>query len=114
MTSNHNASIAAGAVVIAALAWVDPLFIPLVLLGPLASGLIGGAYGAPPRALATAWFAGGLLMLVSDLIVNGEDVAFHAGVALVTAAIAAGATAVALRARRRLGLPLLGESPGRP
>jgi hypothetical protein len=38
-------------------------------------------------------------MLVSDLVINGEDVAFHAGLAVVTALIAAGAAALGRRIR---------------
>jgi hypothetical protein len=81
------------AVVIAALAWIDPLFLPLVALGPIATGL---AFRRP-RPAAQTWFLAGLLMLVSDLVLNHEDVVFHAALAVVTAAIAAGVAALASR-----------------
>jgi hypothetical protein len=92
-----NRTIVLSAVVIAALAWIDPIFVPLVLLGPLVSGVVAGRRGVAPRQMAAVWFLAGLLMLVSDLVINNEDVAFHAVVAVVTAALAAGATALGSR-----------------
>jgi hypothetical protein len=77
------------------------LFIPLVTLGPLVSGLAAGANGVAARVVALVWFCGGLLMLVSDLAINGEDVAFHAVVAVFTAVLAAGAAAAGALLRRR-------------
>ena len=88
------------ALAIGALAWIDPLFIPLVTIGPLGAGLAAGALGVDARTAALPWFLGGLLMLVSDLVINGEDVLFHAMVAIFTAAVAAGAAALGRRLRR--------------
>src|SRR6185436_5439685 len=75
-------------IAIGTLSWIDPLFVPLVTLGPLVSGVVAGVYGVDSRTAALPWFAGGLLMLLSDLVINGEDVAFHAALAVVTALIA--------------------------
>jgi len=97
--SNRTLTVAVAAVAIGALAWVDPLFIPLITLGPLGSGLVAGAAGVDSRTVALAWFFGGMLMLVSDLVVYNEDVAFHATVAVVTAAIAAGSAWAGRRIR---------------
>jgi hypothetical protein len=88
------------AIAIGALAWIDPLFIPLVTLGPLVAGLAAGAMGVDARTAAVPWFLGGMIMLVSDLAINHEDVLFHAVVAVVTAALAAGAAALGRRVRR--------------
>jgi hypothetical protein len=99
--SNRAITVSLAALVIGALAWIDPLFVPLVLLGPIVSGLVAGAYGAGSRTVALAWFLGGMLMLVSDLVINNEDVAFHAAVAVFTAAVAAGAAWVGRRIRGR-------------
>ena len=105
MTEQQARYAIAGAVVIAALAWIDPLFLPLIALGPIVSGLIAGARGVPPRVLAATWFGAGMLMLVSDLIINHEDAAFHAAVALITAGLAAAATWVTFN-RARAGQPV--------
>jgi hypothetical protein len=99
MTKQTNIIVVAS-LAIGALAWVDPLFIPLVTLGPLLSGLVAGSYRVRPRIVAIPWFCGGVLMLVSDLLINHEDVAFHAVIAVFTALIAAGAVALARRVRR--------------
>jgi hypothetical protein len=97
--STRATTVTLAAIAIGALSWIDPLFIPLVTLGPLVSGVVAGAYGVDSRTAALPWFAGGLLMLVSDLVINGEDVAFHAAVAVVTGLIAAGAAALGRRIR---------------
>jgi len=97
--SNRAIAITSAAVAIGALAWIDPLFIPLVTLGPLVSGLVAGAYGVDSRAVALAWFLGGMTMLVSDLVINNEDVAFHAVLAVFAAAAGAGAAWIGRRIR---------------
>jgi hypothetical protein len=97
--STRTTAVSIAAVAIGALAWIDPLFIPLVLLGPLVSGLVAGAYGVDSRTIAPAWFFGCMLMLVSDLVIYNEDVAFHAALAVFTAAVAAGAAWVGRRIR---------------
>ena len=99
--NRRTVTIIAAAVAIAALAWIDPLFVPLVTLGPLVSGFAAGMAGVDARAAAIAWFLGGVGMLVSDLVINNEDVLFHAVVALFTAAVAAGAAALGGMLRRR-------------
>jgi hypothetical protein len=97
--SNRAIKVSLAAIAIGALAWIDPLFIPLVTLGPLVSGLAAGAYGVDSRTAALPWFLGGLLMLVSDFAINNEDVAFHAMLAVFAAAVAAGAAALGRRIR---------------
>jgi hypothetical protein len=94
-------TIIAAAVAIAALAWIDPLFVPLITLGPLVAGFAAGMAGVDVRTAAIPWFLGGLGMLVTDLVINNEDVLFHAVVALFTAAVAAGAAALGGRLHRR-------------
>ena len=97
--SNRAIAVTLAAVAIGAVAWIGPLFIPLVTLGPLLSGLIAGAYGVDSRTVALAWFLAGMIMLVSDLVINNEDVAFHAMLAVFTAAVAAGAAWIGRRVR---------------
>ena len=97
--STRAITVTLAAVAIGTLAWIDPLFVPLVTLGPLVSGLVAGAYGVDSRTVALVWFLGGMLMLVSDLAINHEDAAFHAVLAVVTAAFAAGAASIGQRVR---------------
>ena len=80
-------SIAAG-LVIGGLAWIDPLFVPLVLAGPLVTGAIAGARQIALRWVALAWAVSGLSMLASDWILNNEDQAFHAILTLVVVGLA--------------------------
>jgi len=80
-----------GGAAIGALAWLDPIFIPLVLLGPLVSGFVVGRRGGEWRYLALAWTIGGVSMLVSDWIANHEDRAFHAAITVVMVALASAA-----------------------
>jgi hypothetical protein len=105
--NRRTITVIAAAIAIAALAWIDPLFVPLVTLGPLLAGFAAGAAGADVRTAAMLWLLGGLLMLVSDLVINGEDVLFHALVALFTAGVAAGTAALGGMLRRR-------RAPARP
>jgi hypothetical protein len=84
------------------LGWVDVLFIPLVLLGPLVVGGFAAAKGLPVTWPAVFWLSAGFNMLWTDWVVNREDVVFHLGVAVVTALLAAAAWAVtSLVSRRR-------------
>jgi hypothetical protein len=62
-----------------------------VLLGPTLSGGTAGWFGAPLRWVAAAWAGAGLLMAVSDLIVNQEDVVFHLALAVIMAGLATAA-----------------------
>jgi peptidoglycan/LPS O-acetylase OafA/YrhL len=80
-----------GGAVIGAIAWLDPVFIPLVLIGPLVSGFVVGRRGGGLRYVVAAWAIGGLSMLVSDAVANHEDKAFHAALTVVMSALAAGA-----------------------
>src|SRR5690242_2294086 len=89
---------AALAVVVAGLYWIDPLFVPLALIGPLVTGALAGRRGHA-AAVALAWFAAGIISLVLDLAINGEDAAFHLGLAVVTALLALCAAAVSGRVR---------------
>jgi hypothetical protein len=90
-----------GALLIGALAWIDPIFIPLVLVGPLVTGFVVGRRGGPLLPLGAAWFLGGLVMLVSDAIANHEDKAFHAALSVVMALLASGAWFAGSRIPRR-------------
>ena len=87
-------------VVIGQLAWIDATFIPMVLLGPLISGFVAGRVGARRRWIVATWMLAGLVMLVSDWVVNDEDQLFHLIVSLVTGGLAAGAWSAGRWSRR--------------
>lgn len=100
MSKSLTVSLAAG-LLIGALAWIDSLFIPLALAGPIVSGVVCAARSVPFRWLATAWATGGLVMLVSDWIVNSEDQVFHAGLTVVMVALAGAGWGIAHLVQRR-------------
>jgi hypothetical protein len=100
MNITHR-NVAIGAALISALAWVDPLYIPMILFGPLLTGLVVGLRGADWRPAGAAWGIACLLTLVVDLAINGEDVAFHAVVTVLTVALLRAAAAAANLAHRR-------------
>jgi hypothetical protein len=80
----------------------DEWFFAIVLLGPIATGILVGLRHGDTRLAATTWAACGLIWLVLDWAINQEDVIFHAVLTLVMAglvALGAGAT----RAARRIG-----------
>ena len=90
--------------VIGALAWIDPIFIPLVLAGPIVTGAVAASRGIRLTWAVLAWATAGVSMILSDWLVNHEDVAFHAALTVVMSALAAAAWAATSRvsARRRL------------
>ena len=86
---------------ITALFWIDPIFVPLALLGPLVAGAIAGARAVPWPWVAVAWTVAGVGAIVSDWVVNHEDVAFHALLTVVMVALASAAWWAAQRVARR-------------
>jgi hypothetical protein len=86
--------------VVSALFWIDPLFIPLALLGPIVTGAVAGWTGRGLRGVALLWLVAGVGAVVSDYVVNQEDVVFHLVLTAVMIGLAAGAW-VAVRAIRR-------------
>jgi hypothetical protein len=88
--------------IVTALFWIDPLFIPLALLGPLLVGAIAGVRGEPWPWVAVVWTVAGLGAVVSDFVINQEDVGFHIvlTVIMVGLALLAWWAARAVRSRR--------------
>jgi hypothetical protein len=102
---NRQLAVAALAgLAIGQLGWVDPIFVPLVLAGPLSVGALAAARGLALRPVLVLWVVAGLTMLASDWLVNQEDVAFHAVVTAVMALLASTGWWIASRfgGRRRL------------
>lgn len=82
--------------------WIDPIFIPLVLVGPVITGAVAAAKRASYRWIAVVWCSAGLSMLWTDWALNNEDQLFHLGLAVVMPLLAGvgwGATRLATRSR---------------
>ena len=85
------------------LGWIDPLLFPLIVVGPLVTGAVAAARGVRAAWPVVLWASAGLNMLWTDWVLNREDVAFHLGVAVVTALLALAGWAVVQRARAAKG-----------
>jgi hypothetical protein len=70
------------------LSWIDPLFIPLVLLGPVISGAVAAARQIPYPWIAVLWCSAGVNMLWTEWIINQEDVVFHLALSVIMALLA--------------------------
>jgi hypothetical protein len=97
VTSREASAVVLG-LVITALFWIDPVFIPLALLGPLVYGVWAGIKRYAWRWPAIVAVVSGLGAVVSDWLVNHEDVVFHLVLTVVMLALASLAWAVAGRA----------------
>jgi hypothetical protein len=89
---------------VAQLGWLDPLFVPLVLVGPVVTGAVASARRLPVVVVAVLWCSVGLGMAWSDWVVNREDVGFHLALAVLMpllAALSYGTGRVATGAGRR-------------
>jgi hypothetical protein len=80
----------------------DEWFFAIVLLGPIATGIMVGLRHGDTGLAAATWATSGLVWLMLDWIINQEDVAFHAVLALVMAGLVALGAAI-IRAARRTG-----------
>jgi hypothetical protein len=87
--------------IVTALFWIDPLFIPLALLGPLVVGAVAGARGEQWLWVAVVWIVAGVGAVVSDYVVNEEDVGFHIVLTVIMVALASAAWWVARAATGR-------------
>ena len=87
--------------IVTALFWIDPLFIPLALLGPLVVGAIAGARGERWLWVVVVWVVAGVGAVVSDVVVNQEDVVFHLVLTVVMVGLASLAWWVARAVRFR-------------
>jgi len=84
------------------LGYVDPLFIPLVLVGPLVVGAVAASRGIGLAPVAVLWVSAGLNMAWMDWVIAREDVVFHLVLSVVMALLAAaGYGVVRLLSRRR-------------
>ena len=65
------------------LGWIDPLFIPLVLLGPTVTGAVAAARRTTYVWVAVLWCSAGINMAWTDYVVNHEDLGFHLALSVV-------------------------------
>jgi hypothetical protein len=77
--------------VVSALFWIDSTFVPLALLGPVVVGAVAGWRGVESRWPALMWAVAGIGAVVSDYVINQEDVVFH----VVLTVVMVGLTALA-------------------
>ena len=70
------------------LGYVEPLFIPLVLAGPLVVGGIAAARGLALLPVVVLWVSAGLNMTVMDWVLLREDVVFHLALTVVMSLLA--------------------------
>ena len=100
LTSNVTYALILGQLV-SILGWIDPLFIPLVLAGPLLSGAILAYLDVSYAWVAALWASTGFGMMWMDWVINREDVAFHLVLAVIMPLLAGiGWGAVRLTQRR--------------
>jgi hypothetical protein len=83
--------------IVTALFWVDPIFIPLALAGPLAWGAFAGSQKLPWQWPLTVSLVAGLGAVVTDFAINHEDVAFHLAMTFTLCAIAWSAWSISRR-----------------
>ncbi len=94
------------------LGWFDPLFIPLILVGPPVTGAIAASRRIPLVLVVLTWASAGGNMIWTDYLVNHEDVAFHVVVSIIVSVLAAlgyGVVALARRITQRRG-PTVGQA----
>lgn len=91
--------------VVGLLGWIDPLFIPIALLGPVITGAIAAAREMAYPWIAVLWCSVGLSWLWTDWIVTGGDQLFHLATSVIMpllAGVGYGVVRLATRSRRRL------------
>lgn len=102
LTSHLIAAVALGQLLFA-VALIDPLFIPLILLGPLVSGAVAAARGVSYAWIAMVWVSLGLATLWVGLVFIGDDHMFHlaiTGIMPLLAGVGYGVVYLATRSRR--------------
>jgi hypothetical protein len=91
----------------------DQGFFAIVVLGPLASGLIAPALGRDWRPAAAAWALAGAFMFAYDWVANDEDKAFHVLLTAVMVALVWGGATIARARWRRASAGPGGRRVGR-
>ena len=74
--------------IVTALFWIDPIFIPLALAGPLAWGALAGSQRLPWHWPVTVSLVAGFGAVITDFVINHEDVVFHLAMTFTLCALA--------------------------
>jgi hypothetical protein len=90
---------------VAQLGWIDPLFIPLVLAGPLLTGAVLASRRVSYAWVAVLWASTGVGMAWSDWVVNQSDLVFHLALAVLMPLLAGIGWGVVRLTRRRQVVP---------
>jgi hypothetical protein len=103
MTSHRISQVALGALAITAASFIvevaplqDATYPLFMLAAPIATGIV---LGRRWRLGSAAWFCAAMVWLVTDWAINHEDVAFHAVVGVICAALVALGAGIARVAR---------------
>ena len=83
--------------IVTALFWIDPIFIPLAFTGPLVWGGFAGSQKLPWQWPLTVSLVAGLGAVVTDFVINHEDVVFHLALTFTLCALAWSAWSIARR-----------------
>ena len=84
---------------------IDPLFFPMIVLGPIITGAIAAARNVPYLWIAIVWMSLGLATLWYGILVqrDHEDIGFHVAITVIMpllAGVGYGAVRLATRVRR--------------
>ena len=88
------------------LGYVDPLFIPLVLAGPLVVGGLAAGRSVHLSPVIALWVSAGLNMTVMDWLILREDVLFHLALTVLMSLLAATGFGVVRAVSRRRRVPV--------
>jgi hypothetical protein len=97
MTQRQWLTAVALGLIVTALFWIDPIFIPVALAGPLVWGALAGSQKLPWQWPLTVSLVAGLGAVVSDFVINQEDVVFHLALTFTLCALAWSAWSISRR-----------------
>lgn len=107
ITIRRAAVVGAGAVAVQALVLTPPvndggvLYPIIVLLGPLASGIVAESVGRSWRPVAVSWALAGIVMFIDDWLLATGNQGFHLLLAILMAALTALGAGIARFTHRR-------------
>jgi hypothetical protein len=82
--------------------WLSSVYFLLVLLGPLATGVVFGYIRKPWLLGAATWALAGIFSLLTDWIFLNEDQVFHLALTIIMVVLVAIGTAIGWGIRRLL------------
>ena len=97
MTQRQWLTAVALGLIVTALFWIDPIFVPLALVGPIVWGGFAGAEKLPWQWPLTVSLVAGLAAVLSDFVINHEDVVFRLAMTFTLCALAWSAWSISRR-----------------